>query len=280
MSRDGRRRSALLPLALLGAALAGGAPRAGAQTLAERVARVGDGSATLRYAVRPGVCGDGGGTIGFGDRRRTIRREWDAGTHGAWTLDDCAPGPARLTLAVERGRVTRLRVAVGDAPAPGPRGATDLGAVSAPAAAAYLLSLAAESEGSAGRQAVFAAALADSAVVWPGLARLARDAGRPRGTRREATFWLAEAAGEAIAPGAERGDAASDAGSDGEADLEVREQAVFALSQRPRDESVPALLRIARTNRDVRIRRKATFWLGQSDDARALDFFEAVLGRR
>ena len=57
------------------------------------------------------------------------------------------------------------------------------------------------------------------------------------------------------------------------------EQAVFALSQRPTDEAVPALIRIARTNGDGAIRRKAVFWLGQTDDLRAVALFEDILQR-
>lgn len=63
-------------------------------------------------------------------------------------------------------------------------------------------------------------------------------------------------------------------------DREVREAAVFALSQRPTDEGIPALSRIARQNADPELRRKAIFWLGQSDDPRALQLFEELLTKR
>jgi len=52
---------------------------------------------------------------------------------------------------------------------------------------------------------------------------------------------------------------------------------VFALSQRPSDESVPILIRIAKTHRDPAVRRRAIFWLGQSDDPRALSLLEDLL---
>jgi len=54
---------------------------------------------------------------------------------------------------------------------------------------------------------------------------------------------------------------------------------VFALSQRPRDEGVPALIKIARQNPDPELRRKAIFWLGQSEDPRAISLFEELLTR-
>ena len=54
---------------------------------------------------------------------------------------------------------------------------------------------------------------------------------------------------------------------------------MFALSQRPRDEGVPALIRIARTHQDPEVRKKAIFWLGQSEDSRALALFEELLAK-
>jgi hypothetical protein len=42
-------------------------------------------------------------------------------------------------------------------------------------------------------------------------------------------------------------------------------------------EGVPALLRIARSNPDPELRKTALFWLGQSEDPRALALFEEIL---
>ena len=64
---------------------------------------------------------------------------------------------------------------------------------------------------------------------------------------------------------------------DDRGDLEVRKQAIFALSQRSTDEAVPALMRIARTNGDPELRKTALFWLGQSEDPRAVTLFEEIL---
>jgi len=52
---------------------------------------------------------------------------------------------------------------------------------------------------------------------------------------------------------------------------------VFAISQLPRDQSVPKLIDLAKTHRDPEVRKQAMFWLGQSGDARAVTFFESVL---
>ena len=68
----------------------------------------------------------------------------------------------------------------------------------------------------------------------------------------------------------------SELAEDEDEDREVRESAVFALKLGD-DEGVPALIRIARSNKDPKIRRTALFWLGQSEDPRALDLFEELL---
>lgn len=60
----------------------------------------------------------------------------------------------------------------------------------------------------------------------------------------------------------------------------MREQAVFALSQLEDNGGTETLIRLAKTNRDPAIRKKAIFWLGQSDDPRALALFEELLTKR
>ena len=150
----------------------------------------------------------------------------------------------------------------------------DLGMVPAREAADYLVSLAQTERGSMGEKAVFPATLADSADIWPALIKIARNPDVPRSTRTQSVFWLGQAAGDAATRGL------NDIVVDNSVDREVREQAVFALSQRPRDEGVPALIAVARTNKDPEIRKKALFWLGQSHDPRAIDLFEELLTKK
>ena len=57
----------------------------------------------------------------------------------------------------------------------------------------------------------------------------------------------------------------------------MKKKAVFALSQFPKDEGVPLLIRVARTNTNPAVRKQAMFWLAQSKDQRAIDFFAEVL---
>ncbi len=84
-------------------------------------------------------------------------------------------------------------------------------------------------------------------------------------------FWLGQAAGEAATKGLDS------LASDDDMNRDVRDAAVFALSQQPHDVGVPALISIARSNKSPEVRKKAIFWLGQSNDPRALALFEELL---
>jgi hypothetical protein len=246
------------------------------QPLDRRIAAAPDGIVRLTFAARPNVCGDGRGSVSM---------DCDDGTCGRYTVSvgnrdrseveyDCDPGPVRVSLRVAGGRVTSLRTYVGGRwRATSGDGVSDLGTVGAREAAAYFLALATKDSGAGGEHAVFPAILADSVTVWPDLLRIAREARVSRRARRQAVFWLGQAAGEAATKGL------TDLVDDRATDRDVREQAVFALSQRPHDEGVPALIRIARQNPDPELRKKAIFWLGQSDDPRALALFEELLTR-
>lgn len=239
-----------------------------AQSLASRVSRVTDGIVRFSYASRPDVCGNGENNINFGNGH-TMRRDSDDD-------DDfytCEYGPARVSMTIRGGAVNRIRVAVGGGGRSRNPSAevTDLGLVGAREAAGYLLDLAQKARGSAGGEAVFALTLADSVTPWPDLIRLARNEDIRQETRKSAVFWLGQAAGDAATKDL------AEIAEDERGDQEVRESAVFALSQLDNDQGVPILIRIAKTNKDPEIRRKAMFWLGQSDDPRALDLFEELL---
>ena len=57
----------------------------------------------------------------------------------------------------------------------------------------------------------------------------------------------------------------------------MKKRAVFALSQLPKSEGVPLLIKVARTNANPAVRKQAMFWLAQSRDPRAIDFFAEIL---
>ena len=54
-------------------------------------------------------------------------------------------------------------------------------------------------------------------------------------------------------------------------------RAVFALSQLPKAEGVPLLIDVAKKNSNPVVRKQAIFWLGQSRDPRAIEFFAQIL---
>jgi len=231
-------------------------PRLADPTLAERIGQVKNGTVRLSYAAREGVCGNGRNiSVRDGDHRS----EWQS---------DCESGPVRLVVERRGGRTTDIRAYVGgrwlgsaDA---------DLGQVAAPEAGRWLLAVA-ESDEPAAEDAIFPATIADSVVAWPALLRIAKNDRASRKARKSAIFWVGQAAADEATKGLD------DLVSDDRQDREVREAAIFALSQRPAGEGVPALIRVARTSQDPKLRRSALFWLGQSEDPAAIRLFEEIL---
>ncbi len=229
-----------------------------AQTLAQRVSAAEEGTVRLNFAARPGVCGDWEGEI-------TMRQDTDE-----WQAD-CGSQPVRVALRVRDHGVYSVRTYVGGRWLPD-RWSTDLGTVRVQEAADYFIALAERTgDRRVGGDPLLPIVLADSVVIWPSLLRLARTPRVSRETRSQAVFWLSQAAGAAAAA------ALDSIVHDVRGDREVRKKAIFALSQRSNDEGVPALIRIARANPDPEIRKTALFWLGQSEDPRALDLFEEIL---
>jgi HEAT repeat protein len=94
-----------------------------------------------------------------------------------------------------------------------------------------------------------------------------------RELRKQALFWLGQRAGkrslEVLGNVIEKSDD----------DTEVQKQAVFAISQRAKDEAIPLLIKIARTHPKPAVRKQAMFWLGQTGDDRALEFFKEILSK-
>jgi HEAT repeat protein len=90
-------------------------------------------------------------------------------------------------------------------------------------------------------------------------------------SRKKAIFWLGQKAGERSL------NALKDTIDSADADTEVQKQAVFAISQRSKDESIPLLIKIARAHANPAVRKQAIFWLGQTGDERAVDFFKEIL---
>jgi HEAT repeat protein len=100
------------------------------------------------------------------------------------------------------------------------------------------------------------------------LVDVARDKTQPVETRKQALFW----AGQGGAPLADLTSLynASD-------DREMKDQLIFVYSQRAEPAALDKLLEIARRDPDPELRRKALFWLGQSDDPRAAKAIQDII---
>ena len=242
-----------------------------AQSLARRISAAPDGKIRFEYAAKPGYCG-GGNYISRGNHNRM---SWDSDySEDVEYSDDCDINPVRLVLTKNDGQIVKIRTYVGGRWRAPVGTVTSIGPVSTREATDYLASLASSAGSPAASEAIFPMTIADSVEVWPALLRFARDDSRPNNVRTQSVFWLGQIAGETITRNL------TDLAVESSVDREIRKQAVFALSQRPQHDGVPALIQIARTNRDPEIRKNALFWLGQSRDPRALALFEEILSKK
>jgi len=225
-----------------------GPSMARAQSIADRV-RGASGDVEIRFAARPGVCGDGEGSVNFRSRH-------DTGNDGYW---HCEPGPVRVRLTVHDGAVQAIHTLVGTRHR-AIAGLTDLGAVGDRDAVQYFLSLARSADVPVAREAVTPVALADSMTVTPELLTLATERSHPIEVRKSALFWAGQVDESDVSAPVQR------IADDTTEDRRLREQAVFVLSQLPDGAGVPGLTRVARSSAEPWLAAKATFWLGQIDD--------------
>ncbi len=248
------------------AALTIAAPLVGsveAQSFASRIEAVRDGTVEFSFATRPGVCGDGRGSVwtnGNGGVYRTGGRQYD-----------CIPGPARVTIGKAEGAIVSVRSCVACRRRGVDSDAKDLGDVSAPDAARYLLRIAKTLGESSAGAAVAAATFADGVDVSPELTGLVRDDDATMPARKDALFWLGQTETKSqdlvqlyatLKPHV------------------LREHFTFVLSQRHDDDvALDKLMDIAQHDSDVQVRKQAMFWLGQSKSPRAIKFFQNILTR-
>jgi hypothetical protein len=242
-------------------AIVAAAPSLAAQSVAQRVDAVREGTVRLAYAARPGVCGnvDGGVSI--------------SGRHGDgvqyWGSRICETGPVRVAIGRSEGRAISVRKWVGGRWSAS-SDVTDLGVVDATEAARYLLSVAASLGGHNANEAISAAAIADATTIAPELTRIMQSGDAPIDTRKDALFWLGES---------EIGAAEFARLYDRAQPFALREQWTFVLAQRHEDPTLDKLIDIARGDADVEIRKRAMFWLGQSHDPKALQFLHDIILR-
>ena len=206
-----------LPLVLCFTAAAS----ASAQSLAQRIDAVRDGTVRFSYATRPGVCGDGRETVRSGMAIVVFPSMFG---YGRSEMNVCFTGPARVAVGRVDGETVSLRVHVGGRWAEG-SDVTDLGTVSAPDAARYLLGQVSALRAGNAEYALGAAVFADSVQLWPDLARLARDREAKRDLRHRAVFWIGTYEDAAAAR------ALRDLAAEEGLDDEVRGAAIIALGR-------------------------------------------------
>ena len=96
---------------------------------------------------------------------------------------------------------------------------------------------------------MFALSQSSERAVTPDSMRFARQDPSPK-VRGEAIFWLSQRAGQRAA-------AQITAAIEKDPDTDVKKRAVFALSQLPKDEGVPLLIQVAKTNTNPAVRKQA-----------------------
>lgn len=236
--------------------------------IAEQVKIMDRGVVRFTFEARDGVCGDGDTFISVDGSK--YHRHCSDDYDDDWERD-CDDGPVRVTLKVRDGEVASIRTRVGGHWRRADDSVVDLGDVSPQEAADYLLGLAKNGRHSAARDAIFPTTLARDVVVWPALLEYARDRSIAEKVREQAVFWLGQIAGEKVTEGL------SSLVDDDDVELDVRETAIFAISQRRENKSTRFLIKIARTNPHPQLRKNALFWLAQKDDPEVLDVFEEIL---
>jgi HEAT repeat protein len=86
--------------------------------------------------------------------------------------------------------------------------------------------------------------------------------------RKQALFWAGQA-------GVSIGELTRLYGS--VTDREMREQLIFVYSQRDEPAALEKLIEIAKRDPNPELRKRALFWVGQSDDARAVQAIQDII---
>jgi HEAT repeat protein len=99
---------------------------------------------------------------------------------------------------------------------------------------------------------------------------VARDTSQALEMRKQALFWAGQG-GVSIAELTRLYGTVSD--------REMREQLIFVYSQRDESAALEKLIEIAKRDPSPELRKRAVFWLGQSDDPRAVQAIQDIIDR-
>ncbi|MDQ6872392.1 MAG: HEAT repeat domain-containing protein [Gemmatimonadota bacterium] len=242
---------------------------ADAQPLANRVASASARSVQFSYPARPGVCGDG----------RTFISTGSNGSYGFYSTnasDQCVAGPVRVVADIADRNVIALRTFVGGTIPVADAGVTNFGTVTAVDATDYLLGVASRADGRVGRDAIFAAVLADGVDLSARLLDIGRDQNRPLETRRAALSGL----GRSDAAQLDRIGAALVQIATNESDAQgVRTTALSVLSRLDHGAGIQPLLQLATVNITSWVGKESMTVLARSGDPRARQFLRSTVQR-
>ncbi len=246
----------------------------GAQSLAARVAAVGDGDARIMFAARPDICGDGRSFImerlGGSGEARIYSGDMNFTTTDTKLNSRCDEGPVSVLLGVRNREVTWVRVRVG--PVMSLSGESNLGTVSAADAASYLLTLAGKTSDAASHDALLAATLADSTKLSAPLSAIARNRSL-RASLREQVLrhlpYVAQREGDRGARAVVRSIAL-----DEDDVLSVRERAVRVYGQ---DAGTAELRDLFSKLQETTLRERAVRSAAEIGDKAAVDWMYAVV---
>jgi hypothetical protein len=203
----------------------------------------------------------------------------DNEANGYGNRDDETTDAVRIYARVAGGKVDRLRVLAASCPVEAATPIRDLGTVAEDDSARWLIGLDKQTDQSTGKRhgignhILAALAINRGNVARAALADMARNDARTE-TRKQAVFWLA------LVRGRDGEDIVSSVVLN-DKDQDVREHAVFALSRLPDDRATPALIAVAENRTLSRdLRKKAVFWLSQSNSDSAQAYLDRVLSTR
>jgi HEAT repeat protein len=181
----------------------------------------------------------------------------------------------RVVLDLADRNVVALRTFVGGGETVD-AGVTNLGSVAPAEAAEYLLGVASRADGRVGRDAIFAALLADSVELTSRLLEIGRDQARPLETRRAALSGLARGDSRQL----DRVAPALVQIATNEADVQaVRSQALSVLSRLDHGAGIQPLIQLANGNSTSWMGRESMRVLSSSGDPRARQFLRTTAQR-
>jgi len=233
--------------------------------LNQAIKDLGTGTLSFSYLTREGVRGNGHSleiSLGDGDHRCYY--------HGSWDSEPpLRAGPAQVQLRLVEGRIRDIDLSVGHTTPPSCD--RELGLIAPGPVVHFFLDHAPELNRDLGENALLAACIGGQTDVAPGLLALVKDRHHHADLRSSAMFWAATLASEKVlAP-------LKDILRNRDEDMELREHAVFALSQVSRPDPLPLLMEIARDGRTPQLQRAAFFALAEHDVPEVHQLFEDIL---